>query len=81
MPMTHMQYSIFSCQTILTKAEFLEFGNKNANLATLLSTHVVWDYCVGAISTRQGLFRNNAMQRYQDNSHLDICHPDNSHLG
>jgi len=39
--MTHMQYSIFSCQTILTKAEFLEFGNKNANLATLLSTHVV----------------------------------------
>jgi len=33
--MTHMPNTIFSCQTTLKKAKFLEFGLKNANLATL----------------------------------------------
>jgi len=31
-----MTKSIFSCQTTLKKAEFQEFGIKNATLATLL---------------------------------------------
>jgi len=34
--MTHMPNTIFSCQTTLKKAKLLEFGLKNANLATLL---------------------------------------------
>ena len=33
---TYMPNTIFSCQTTLKKAKFLEFGLKNANLATLL---------------------------------------------
>jgi len=33
--MTYMPNIIFSCQTTLKKAKFLEFGLKNANLATL----------------------------------------------
>ena len=33
--MTYNPYSIFSCQNTLKKAKFLEFGIKNANLATL----------------------------------------------
>jgi len=31
-----MTNTIFSCQTTLKKAKFLEFGLKNANLATLI---------------------------------------------
>ena len=31
--MTYMPNTIFSCQTTLKKAKFLEFGLKNANLA------------------------------------------------
>jgi len=33
--MTYMPNTIFSCQTTSKKAKFLEFGLKNANLATL----------------------------------------------
>jgi len=35
--MTYMPNIIFSCQTTSKKAKFLEFGLKNANLATLLA--------------------------------------------
>jgi len=34
--MTYMPNTIFSCQTTLKKAKFLEFGLKNANLAILV---------------------------------------------
>ena len=34
--MTYMPNAIFACKTTLKKAKFLEFGLKNANLATLL---------------------------------------------
>jgi len=37
--MTYMPNTIFSCQTTSKKAKFLEFGPKNANLATLLAMH------------------------------------------
>jgi len=33
--MTYIPNTIFSCQTTLKKAKFLEFGLKNSNLATL----------------------------------------------
>ena len=36
--MTFMPNIIFSCQITLKKAKFLEFGLKNANLATLLQS-------------------------------------------
>jgi len=36
--MMYMPNSIFSCQTTLKKAKFLEFGLQNVNTATLLST-------------------------------------------
>jgi len=35
--MTYMPKTIFSCQTTSKKATFLEFGLKNANLATLVT--------------------------------------------
>jgi len=34
--MTYMPNTIFSCQTTLKKATFLELGLKNTNLATLV---------------------------------------------
>jgi len=34
--MTYIPNTIFSCQTTLKKAKFLQFGLKNANLATLV---------------------------------------------
>jgi len=38
-----MPNTIFSCQTTFKKAKFLEFGLKNANLATLLcSNSIAW---------------------------------------
>jgi len=37
--MTYMPNKIFSCQTTFKKAKFLEFGLKNANLATLTRDH------------------------------------------
>jgi len=35
-----MLNTIFSCQTTLKKAKFLEFDLKNANLATLLVSYL-----------------------------------------
>jgi len=36
--MTYMPNTIFSCQTTFKNTKFLEFGLKNANLATLLAS-------------------------------------------
>jgi len=37
-----MPNTIFSCQTTLKKAKFLEFGLKNANLATLVGDRIMF---------------------------------------
>jgi len=42
--MTYMPNTIFSCQTTFKKAKFLEFGLKNANLATLVQSGRIFGF-------------------------------------
>jgi len=52
--MTYMPNTIISCQTTLKKAKFLDFGIKNANLATLLgSASLTLDCCLFNIRQHQ----------------------------